>query len=411
MGTHNLISPHQHGFLKKPSTASNLLESINDWSISLANHHSVDIAYIDFCRAFDAISHPKLLLKLSAYGLSGNLYLWIKAFLTNRRQLVRISSSYSSICTVTSGVIQGSVMGPILFTLFVNDITDSLDCTTTAKLFADDLKLYTNISTSSTVNLQHQLNEVHKWSKIWQLPISFSKCTVLHLGRNKTQQQYHFQNTLIKQSDIVRDLGILIEPNLKFTSHVHTIVSRANIRSSQIIRCFLSRNLPLMARAFSIFVRPTLEYASVVWSPSNITQIILLEGVQRTFTKRLPGLANLQYSKRLELLKLPSLEHRRLIADLIQTYKIIHNLSSLKFKDFFNFPTCNSTRGHPYRLAVPVALVNIRKHFFSSRVVPVWNFLPRDVVLAHTLASFKYLVRQVDLGKFLIFNAYSENPV
>ena len=153
LNSYNLITPHQHGFLKKHSTATNLLESINDWSLSLSRRHSVDIAYIDFCRAFDAISHSKLLLKLSAYGFSGNLYLWIKAFLSDRKQLVRINSSCSSIRSVLSGVIQGSVLGPLLFNVFINDVTDTLDNDTTAKLFADDLKLYTNITTSSTHNL------------------------------------------------------------------------------------------------------------------------------------------------------------------------------------------------------------------------------------------------------------------
>ena len=259
LNSYNLITPHQHGFLKKHSTATNLLESINGWSLSLSRRHSVDIAYIDFCRAFDAISHSKFLLKLSAYGFSGNLYLWIKAFLSDRKQLVRINSSCSSICSVLSGVIQGSVLGPLLFNVFIDDVTDTLDNDTTAKLFADDLKLYTNITTSSTHNLQHQLNNIYLWSNAWQLPISFSKCTILHLGKSKNQFQYHFQNIPINESVHPTDLGIIIDPNLRFTDHVQAIVSRARIRSAQIIRCFLSRNILLMTRAFITYVRPILR--------------------------------------------------------------------------------------------------------------------------------------------------------
>ena len=100
--------------------------------------------------------------------------------------------------------------------------------------------------------------------------------------------------------------------------------------------------------------------ASVTWSPSQITQIILLEGVQRTFSKHLPGLANLSYAARISILKLQSLEHRRLVCDLIEVYKIIHNLSSLQFEDFFSYPTCNSTRRHPFRLSVSVAKIDAR---------------------------------------------------
>ena len=162
-----------------------------------------------------------------------------------------------------------------------------------------------------------------------------------------------------------------------------------------------------MTRAFTTYVRPTLEYGSVTGSPSQITQIILLEGVRGTFSKRLPGLANVSYAERISILKLQSLEHRRLICDyLIEVYKIIHNLSSLQFEDFFSYPTCNSTRGHPFRLSVPVAKIDARKHFFACRVVPIWNFLPNNVVMAKTLQSFKNLVRLVDLSKFLVFPTY-----
>ena len=143
---HKLINKHQHGFLKRNSTSTNLLECMNDWTISLANHKLVSIAYIEFKSAFDVISHSKLLVKLSGYGISGCLFFWIKAFLSGRQQRDRIDSSLSSTCLVTSGVPQGSVLGPLLFNLFVNDISDNFDNDCTVKLFADDIKLYTEFS-------------------------------------------------------------------------------------------------------------------------------------------------------------------------------------------------------------------------------------------------------------------------
>ena len=123
----------------------------------------------------------KLIHKLSAYGISDNLLFWVKAFLSNRKQMVRINSTISSISDVTSGVPQGSVLGPLLFNLFINDITDNLGHNTTAKLFADDIKLYCELSIATLNCLQIQLSNIHTWSKLWQLPISYSKCNILHV--------------------------------------------------------------------------------------------------------------------------------------------------------------------------------------------------------------------------------------
>ena len=156
---HKLITRDQHGFLKRHSTTTNLLESINDWTMTISNRKSTTIAYLDFKSAFDCIPHSKLIHKLfTSYGIQGNLLFWFKAFLSNRTHRVRINSSFSHPCSVTSGVPQGSCLGPLLFNLFINDVTDHLNPTVKAKLFADDLKLYTDLSYCSPNNLQPQLD-------------------------------------------------------------------------------------------------------------------------------------------------------------------------------------------------------------------------------------------------------------
>ena len=313
--SHNLITKHQHGFIKHHSTTTNLLESLHDWSVSLSNHRSTDVAYIDFQPAFDYISHPKLILKLSSYGISGNLLCWIKAFLTNRKQMVRINSTFSSICDVISGVPQGSVLGPMLFIIFINDITDNLDPTTTAKLIADDIKLYSELSFPHN-NPQTQLDNIHTWSSIWQLNISHSKCNILYVGTKSNHTFYHISTHPINPVDYVKDLGVTVEPDLKFNRHINDIVCRANQRSSLILRCFFFQKSIYHDPSFqNICQSHTRIHASSSWSSSAVGLIIHLESVQRSFTKRLPGLNHLSYVERLSALNLQSLEHRRLITD------------------------------------------------------------------------------------------------
>ena len=205
---------------------------------------------MDYKSAFDCISHPKLLLKLSSYGITGNLYLWIKSFLTSRTQIVKINSSNSLSCPVTSGVVQGSVIGPMLFNIFINDVTTHVDHNTTIKLFADDIKIYTDLPNISPTNLQTQLNNIHQWSSTWQMQISYSKCNIIHIGSSNSPHNLHTHNIPIKQVGSVVDFGVTIDEHLRFKIHINTIIQKANQRSALIKRCFLSRNATNLLRAY-----------------------------------------------------------------------------------------------------------------------------------------------------------------
>ena len=160
--TNNLISKHQHGFLSRRSTATNLLESLNDWTINMENKHSQSIAYIDFAKAFDSVSHPKLMTKLRGYGISGVLLNWISDFLTGRSHRTRVGHCLSPVAFLDSGVIQGSCLGPVLFLLYVNDLVDVLTDDAEMKLYADDVKLYSSMpsNVTSSNDLQTQLNNL-----------------------------------------------------------------------------------------------------------------------------------------------------------------------------------------------------------------------------------------------------------
>ena len=381
---HDLISKHQHGFLKRHSTSTNLLESLKDWTLSLAKHKSVIIASIDFQRAFDSISHIKLIHKLKSYGISGNLLFWLQAFLNNRTQCVKVGSSISTSCPVSSGVPQGSVAGAILFILFINDISDHFDQAITAQLFADDLKIYTEFSLhTSTISLQQHLNLIHAWSLTWQLNIAYTKCNAMQLGGQfipGNLPTLHLADHLLPHTTQLTDLGIQIDNQLKFNNHINDITNRANQRSNLIIRCFLSQDSNSLVRAYKTYIRPLLEYNSVVWSPYQICQINAIEAVQRAFTRRLPSLKTFTYPERLSHLKLQTLEHRRLITDLYTCYCIVYGHSSLKFDEFFTYSHRTSLRGHSKKLEIPLCNNNRSKNFFSSRVIHPWNSLPQDII-------------------------------
>ena len=330
-------------------------------------------------------------------------FFWISSFLAGRSQRVKINSSLSSSCQVTSGVCQGSVLGPLLFNIFINDVTDSLDPSTTAKLFADDVKLYSSYSNISPSNLQSQLDIIHFWSSTWQLNISYSTCNILPIGPHHTNNTFHIDNIGISIVEHSIDLGITIDSKLSFHQHINSIVCKANQRKSLILRCFLSRNPSNLVRAFKVYVRPFLEYASTTWSPSYVTQIIALESVQRDFTRRIPGCSHLNYRDRLALLKLQSLEHRRLIADLALCFNIVKCNTCLNFENFFTLNPNTNLRGHPFKLSVPLAKNNTRKFFFSNRVVTIRNALPTDLVLSTNINTFKFKLKQFDLNKYLMF--------
>ena len=169
---------------------------------------------------------------------------------------------------------------------------------------------------------------------------------------------------------------LVLDSTLTFRDHINSIVSRGHIRAMQICRCFLHKDVSNLIRAFRVYVRPMMEYCSPLWSPS-IQLVNQLESVQRRFTKRLPGFNSFSYDERCTRLGINRLELRRLHADLILCYKIIHGYVSLSPDSFFTVVRDHRTRGHSFKLFVPDARVNCRKHFFAVRVINVWNRLRR----------------------------------
>ena len=408
-----LITKCQHGFLRKHSTCSNLLESINDWSLNLKNSNTTDIIFIDFKKAFDSVSHQKLISKIESYGIQGDLLEWLKAFLTNRTQAVRIHNCISDNISITSGVPQGSVLGPLLFLLYINDITDIAEgLDVNLKLFADDAKLYSSFSfnSNSSSNLMTACHNLTQWAETWQLQIASEKCFVHRVTNRDShieqtvncKSPYTLDNNLLNWSKETRDLGIIIDSKLTFNQHISSMCHKAHTRAKLILRSFTSRDRSILTKAFITYVRPLLEYCTPVWSPHNIGNINKVEGVQRRFTKSMNGLSSLSYISRLHELSLETLESRRLKQDLVMCYKIINGDVEIDPTSFFAFSSNCITRGHRYKLLKQSMRVDAYKFSFANRVFTAWNNLPAHVVDAVNVNIFKNRLNAVILSQYYV---------
>jgi hypothetical protein len=273
-------------------------------------------------------------------------------------------------------------------------------------LFADDLKAYGSyVSKGDHDLLQLTVNRLVEWSPKWQLRLSVGKCGSLLITGNSNSNDSHelfIDKKKLAVFDSVRDLGVIIDPCLNFSKHIDITVSKANQRVYLLLKSFKNRNIQLMVFAFKVYILPLLDYCSPIWSPCKLLDIDRLENVQRSFTKKLDGLKDLTYSQRLIACNLTSLEMRRLWADLVLCFKIVHKLIALNFEDFFEFyKTIYGTRGHQLKLKLPFAKKRARKSFFSIRIIPVWNALPNDVVTVTCSVLFKRQLQSLDLDKYL----------
>ena len=401
MLSNGLISRHQHGFLSRRSTGTQLLDCLNDWTINIDHRESLDVIYIDFAKAFDSVVHRKLIYKLSCYGIAGNLLAWIEDFLCNRFQFVVIDGFRSSTEPVLSGVPQGSVLGPILFIVFINDACDEINSAVSCKLYADDIKLYSIVDFNGESNdLKIALDNLCCWAEIWQLKINIDKCNVLRIGNNNIFGNYEMNDIVVPRVDTVTDLGIVVCGNLCFSDHITSCISKAYRRSFLIFKGFSCRNADLLLKAYTTYIRPLLEYNTYIWSPADVDSINKLENVQRRFTKRIPSLSNQCYKDRLSALGITTLEYRRLRFDLIMMYRIVHNLVDLDRDDFVMISN-NVTRNALLKLFKPRSLTSLRANFLCVRCINAWNALPEATRAAANINVFKRNLSMCNLSTFL----------
>ena len=289
--------------------------------------------------------------KLKSYYIEGGILAWIIAFLSGRSQVVKVNDEESVSAPVLSGIPQGSVLGPLLFILYINDLPEILNCETF--LFADDTKIFREISSKEdSLALQSDIDELESWSKKWLLKFNIEKCHVLTLG--KLENIKHTHRYLICQNELEhvfdeKDLGVIFDSDLKFEDHISMKVNKANVIAGLIRRSFSFLDCKLFKKLYVTFVRPHLEYAQSVWAPHLKKHIDMLENVQVRATKLVDGLSNLDYPARLRKLELPTLVYRRARGDMIEVFKHLHTYDHDTLPKHFQLRK-HGSRKHDYQL-------------------------------------------------------------
>lgn len=392
LSQHNILLDSQHGFRECLSTVTQLITSVHDWATTLEHRGQTDVILLDFSKAFDKVSHQHLSAKLTFYGIRGSTLAWINAFLAGRRQAVSVNGQHSSWELVTSGVPQGSVLGPALFLLFINDIQDNIK--SSIRLFADDSIVYRIIrSYKDHQILQQDLQVLAEWSRVWLMEFNINKCAVLSISRKRSPS--HFQYTIFGQPlskvDQYDYLGITIAKDLRWNSHCHTTIRKANRTLGLLRRTLAPCSRDVKARAYESLVRPRLEYASQVWNPPTTTLVNQLEQVQRAAAR----FVSADYRRTTHVTPLitnlgwDSLHVRRLLNQGVMFYKIHHNLVNIPFPPCVIPATYFSRNDHQLKYQLPSTTTEAYRLSFYPRAIRIWNWLPPTVVSSPSVAVFK----------------------
>lgn len=284
MDKFEVLDDAQHGFRKSRSCITQLISTVDDFANCLKSKQQIDAILLDFSKAFDKVDHQGLLSKLEHLGIRHSLLNWTQSFLLGRNQKVTVEGKASAPKPVLSGVPQGTVLGPLLFLVYINDISEGLSKGTKLKLFADDSLLYRTIKTPQDSKiLQRDLDHLQKWEIKWKMVFHPDKCLTLKIT-NKIKPihtKYFIHGIGIEEKKSAKYLGVIIDSSLRWKDHYSSINKKANN-----ILYLLRRNLnkcprDIKARCYTTLLRPILEYSSPIWDPHYLNDIDFLEKIQK----------------------------------------------------------------------------------------------------------------------------------
>ena len=399
------ISPNQHGFRSGRSTLTQLLAHVNDVLVGWSKGLDLDCIYLDYAKAFDKVDHALLVQKLEYYSIHPKIVKWVESFLENRKQCVVVNGAKSKEKCVISGVPQGSVLGPVLFIIFINDL-ESVIQGSTMRFFADDTKISKRIASHEDhVILQEDLQSTLEWSKRNNMQLHEQKFELMVHKADPVKSHWRIEQIpftaslysynvsseiLLWETGELKDLGVRLTSDLSWGTHIGSIVAKGKSCASWVLSVFKSRDTDTMLTLYNSFVRSQLEYCSLLWHPTLVGDIELVEGVQRTFTARISGMGHLNYWERLKSLNLMSLQRRRERYIIITMWKYLNkqipNDINVEFRPI-------SRRGMQAVVpSIPRCRSRVVTQFDSSFAVVgpnLWNKLPASLNEISNFDMFK----------------------
>lgn len=376
-----LISSDQYGFLKGRSSVHKLLSSISLIVDSLDNNQSLDAIFLDIRKAFDSVSHQGLISKLQSFGFVGESLAWFKGYLNSRLHCVRLDGQVSGALPVRSGVPQGSILGPVLFLLYVNDLFSQASYSRLI-MFADDSQCLMRIRTpQDSLSLQSDLNSMELWCADWSMSFNAKKCALLRFGPETSPPVYTILNDPIPLCTSQKDLGVLITNNLSWSPHITTVLAKA-YRSLNLIKRTLPPNccnISLKRVLYLTLVRCHLVYCSPIWRPHLVQDSKRLESLQRRATRYLVS-RDLDYRSRLITLSLLPISLWLEVQDVLLLVRLMTDPpSNFHLEDHITYVS-SSTRASAHnrikRTHPLIPRLNTTRNFFFNRIVRIWNSLP-----------------------------------
>ena len=376
------LNESQHGFRSHRSCLSQLLEHHDTILGFLEDGENVDSIYLDFSKAFDKVDIGILCHKLRDLGISGKVGIWLHNFLTDRNQYIIANGVKSAKSKVKSGVPQGTVLGPILFLILINDINEGID--SHVSLFADDTRIVRGVKDETDVEkLQSDLDKLYQWQETNNMLFNGKKFEMLRYGKNEDLKNSTMYLTpgaedFIEVKEDLRDLGIQMADNAKFSIHISNVCAKVRQKCGWILRTFNCRQTFFLKVMWKSLVQGHIDYCSQLYFPNQSTDLEKLEDLQKTFTKKIPEVHSMNYWERIKHLKMYSQERRAERYSIIYTWKVIEGL----VPNCGVYSTQNERRGRECKIPAlkgSPAIRNMRDQSFQVRGPRLFNCLPRSI--------------------------------